>query len=224
MSKWSPEQAARIGARLGPLITAKPRFDLIFRAVQDLGRAEGMSAQAIYQGLVKILPASLGKVPGYEELLDLYGEPGSPKWFFVSEGRKHGPIEEHSLVHRLLTELPSNTLVWRQELSGWTPAREVAELAARVPPPLPTQEAHAGSAAHPVETRGSGEWGADDWAEMSLHLMSPMGAFSPRPSRIREALRGLGSDIDRRAAYDAFLSLRPEGWPVLPDYEHLVQD
>lgn len=79
-------------------------------------------------------------------------------WHYVVHGRASGPVETSALATLLQQgAIGSDTLVWRDGLTGWTPAREVAELLpARtvtdavpppVPPPIPSMrsDAHAGS-------------------------------------------------------------------------------
>jgi hypothetical protein len=50
-----------------------------------------------------------------------------------------------------------------------------------------------------------------------------MAAFFPHPSRIKAALKGLGEQVDHRAAYEAYLDFRPKEWPTLPDYDSVLR-
>ncbi len=67
------------------------------------------------------------------------------------------------------------------------------------------------------------KWTEDEWATIALHLASPMAAFFPHPSRIKAALKGLGEQVDHRAAYETYLDFRPREWPALPDYESVLR-
>ena len=62
-------------------------------------------------------------------------------WYYAVNGQQKGPFAEDEFV-RLFHEnqLPADTLVWNQELTGWTPASTIEGLSAyrqvAVPPPL----------------------------------------------------------------------------------------
>jgi hypothetical protein len=58
-------------------------------------------------------------------------------WFIGVNGAQQGPYELSALPGAGLTR---ETLVWRDGMASWTPARQVPELAslfASLPPPLP---------------------------------------------------------------------------------------
>lgn len=63
-------------------------------------------------------------------------------WWYVSEGRRTGPISSGEL-HRLLsggTLLP-DTLVWKQGMTGWLPAGSLPEFSqtfSSLPPEIPS--------------------------------------------------------------------------------------
>ena len=62
-------------------------------------------------------------------------------WYYAVNGQQKGPFEEHEFV-RLFQEnqLPADTLVWTEKLSGWVAASSVKGLLTytqgAVPPPL----------------------------------------------------------------------------------------
>lgn len=70
--------------------------------------------------------------------------PSHAPLFIAVEGRQHGPFEMPLVAMKVRSgELTGDTLVWRQGMDNWKPAREVSELAAMiappaVPPPLPS--------------------------------------------------------------------------------------
>lgn len=68
--------------------------------------------------------------------------PGAPAPFFIAiNGQQAGPFEASLLPSKVRSgELKPETLVWRQGMAAWAPAKDVAELAgvlASMPPPLP---------------------------------------------------------------------------------------
>ncbi len=61
-------------------------------------------------------------------------------WFYVSEGRRQGPLDRRGLVQALLAQdVPEMTLVWRSGLSAWTKAGDLQDLRIELPPPIPGQ-------------------------------------------------------------------------------------
>jgi hypothetical protein len=62
------------------------------------------------------------------------------RWFYVREGRRHGPVETAKLVDLVLGgEVPEDSLVWHSGLPEWLPAQEVEDIRRELPPPVPTQ-------------------------------------------------------------------------------------
>jgi CheY-like chemotaxis protein/signal recognition particle receptor subunit beta len=59
------------------------------------------------------------------------------QWVYLLEGRQRGPIDIEDLIDLVLTSMPEDTKVWHPGLEGWVRAREVREIAAEIPPPLP---------------------------------------------------------------------------------------
>jgi hypothetical protein len=61
-------------------------------------------------------------------------------WFYVSEGRRQGPLDRRGLVQALLAQdAPERTLVWRSGLNAWTRAGDLQDLRIELPPPIPGQ-------------------------------------------------------------------------------------
>jgi GYF domain 2 len=61
------------------------------------------------------------------------------RWFYVREGRRHGPVETTKLVDLVVAgEVPEDALVWHSGLPEWLPAREVEDIRRELPPPVPT--------------------------------------------------------------------------------------
>ena len=63
-------------------------------------------------------------------------------WWYVSNNERKGPIDDEEL-RRLLVDgtLSSNSLVWKQGMDGWQPARQIDELTSflsSLPPEIPT--------------------------------------------------------------------------------------
>ena len=59
-------------------------------------------------------------------------------WHYVQNGQPKGPVDDSTLQTFLGNgTLPVNTLVWREGMPQWLPAREVAELAGSFPPGAP---------------------------------------------------------------------------------------
>ena len=62
------------------------------------------------------------------------------RWFYVREGRRHGPVETARLVDLVLGgEVPEDSLVWHSGLPEWLPARDVEDIRRELPPPVPTR-------------------------------------------------------------------------------------
>jgi hypothetical protein len=112
----------------------------------------------------------------------------SLRWFYVTEGRRQGPVDVSHLVDLILTgTVPETTLIWHSGRSGWTPAREVEEVARELPPPLP-EDAHkpegatfAGLASPAVE----GATGEPEAEPPQLQMPPASEAVDPRSERRR---------------------------------------
>jgi hypothetical protein len=64
------------------------------------------------------------------------------RWFYVREGRRHGPVEIARLVDLVLGgEVPEDALVWHSGLPEWLRARDVEDIRRELPPPVPTPPA-----------------------------------------------------------------------------------
>lgn len=62
------------------------------------------------------------------------------RWFYVREGRRHGPVETARLVDLVLGgEVPEDSLVWHSGLPEWLPAQDVEDIRRELPPPVPTR-------------------------------------------------------------------------------------
>lgn len=60
------------------------------------------------------------------------------RWFYVQDGKRHGPVDRERLLEMLFGSLvPKDIRVWRQGLEGWTSAEGVPEIACELPPPVP---------------------------------------------------------------------------------------
>jgi hypothetical protein len=60
-----------------------------------------------------------------------------PQWFYQDGGRK-GPVDAAQLVRALLDmPNPRQVKVWREGLTEWIDAGSAAEIAAKLPPPVP---------------------------------------------------------------------------------------
>ncbi|MCC6951900.1 MAG: SPFH domain-containing protein [Phycisphaerales bacterium] len=65
--------------------------------------------------------------------------PGVAPYFIAVNGQQAGPFEPALLRTKVGGELTPDTLVWKQGMAQWTPAKDVPELAAlfTAPPPMP---------------------------------------------------------------------------------------
>jgi hypothetical protein len=65
--------------------------------------------------------------------------PGSAPFFIAVNGQQAGPFEVALLRTKVGGDLKPETLVWRQGMGAWTPAKDVPELAGlfAAPPPMP---------------------------------------------------------------------------------------
>lgn len=62
-------------------------------------------------------------------------------WYVTIDGQMHGPVpmdEIRALAER--GDIGRDTLAWRHPMNEWRPIRALPELAARIPPPLPSEE------------------------------------------------------------------------------------
>ncbi len=68
---------------------------------------------------------------------------GAAEWYAENQGERVGPMPQQELVSKVVSgQVTESTLVWREGMSAWTPAGQVAELGdafKKVPPPLPPQ-------------------------------------------------------------------------------------
>ncbi|GAA5496517.1 hypothetical protein Rhal01_02701 [Rubritalea halochordaticola] len=64
-------------------------------------------------------------------------------WYYSKDNQQHGPIGAEELKAKLGSELPADTLVWREGMANWSPARSVTELnfTPQQPMPQPTPQA-----------------------------------------------------------------------------------
>jgi hypothetical protein len=64
------------------------------------------------------------------------------RWFYVRDGRRHGPVEVGDIVgHILAGDLPEDALVWHTGLPEWVAARDVEAIRLELPPPVPVPPA-----------------------------------------------------------------------------------
>jgi len=74
----------------------------------------------------------------------LAGPPPLPQvhWYAGIDGKRVGPMTVASLQQWIQEgRITPETLLWKQDLEGWTPAKDIPEVAdffGAVPPPLPT--------------------------------------------------------------------------------------
>jgi GYF domain 2 len=60
------------------------------------------------------------------------------RWFYVRDGRRHGPVQTSRLVDLVLGgEVSEDALIWHSGLPEWLPARDVEEIRRELPPPVP---------------------------------------------------------------------------------------
>jgi len=136
-------------------------------------------------------------------------EPPGPGWFYLLDNKRQGPFELDDLIDRILTDLLPETPVRGAGVSTWTPANEVPEIAAELPPPLPD------------DVLGDSQAGLPDFATVPAALRTVLvadensifRAFLGRPLRtqgftIYEAADGL-------QAWSLVLQKRP--WLILAD-------
>jgi hypothetical protein len=74
------------------------------------------------------------------------------QWFYLEEGRRHGPVGFEELVNALLlAPSPHAVPVWREGMAEWMQAGYVPELSQRLPPAYPVPESQAGGWPAPLE-------------------------------------------------------------------------
>ena len=120
-------------------------------ALRDAAKNPGTAGSMIGIGLGASMAGMVGQSAGASQASGAQGGPGSPPpipgmsppWFIAVGGQQAGPFELSLLTAKARSgELRPDTLVWKQGMANWLPARDVPELAsvlAAAPPPLPPQ-------------------------------------------------------------------------------------
>jgi hypothetical protein len=148
--------------------------------------------------------AAAGEVP---ELLERLS--AQPVWHVAEDGQTKGPLTLDGLLGALVgRQDPGGAMVWRAGLEAWKPAREVAELAGQLPPPIPVapragrttiatqRRPDAGSvpatAGGRLPAASEGADAASSEAPPEADLAVAQGAPSPRPPRFPPAVARRG--------------------------------
>jgi len=57
-------------------------------------------------------------------------------WYYSNNGTQHGPVAQEELQTKIRSgEVPAGSLVWRDGMTDWTPANQLAEFAMGHPQP-----------------------------------------------------------------------------------------
>src|SRR5215831_10406481 len=72
-------------------------------------------------------------------------------WFYVQDDKRQGPVDVQHIVHLVMTAaLSPGALVWHHGLAEWTEAERMPQIAALLPPPLPSGKQPGGPEPPPV--------------------------------------------------------------------------
>ena len=106
------------------------------------------------------------------------------RWFYVREGRRHGPVETAKLVDLVLGgEVAEDALVWHSGLPEWLPAEEVEDIRRELPPPVPTPRVPPPPDPLPKElAEGAEPTAGEATAEGAGDQDAPAGAVDPEGS------------------------------------------
>lgn len=113
-------------------------------AMRDAAKNPGGAGTVMAMGMGSVLAGTMGGVMSGPA--PTAAGPGTPPpipshapVFIAVDGKQHGPFELAMVAMKARTgELTGDTLVWRQGMDAWKPAKEVPELAAMIaPPPVP---------------------------------------------------------------------------------------
>jgi hypothetical protein len=65
-------------------------------------------------------------------------EPLLTRYFYIHNGRRHGPIDLYGLVDLILKQdIPEEVLIWHPGLTEWSKASTLDEVRHQMPPPVP---------------------------------------------------------------------------------------
>ena len=120
----------------------------------------------------------------------------TPRWFYVENENRLGPVVVEQIAHLIMNGGLSRTaLVWRHGLSDWTEAGRIPEIASLLPPPLPAGKT--ARAPHPPEAPSP--------------KAEPAAAAEEASPRIEELRRKLEADANPRRYAQVAEDLRKEG-------------
>lgn len=71
-------------------------------------------------------------------------------WYYSIDGQQFGPISTDEIKNKLSSELPSDTLVWKEGMANWAAARTVTELTFTPQQPMSTPSPYQIPAANTV--------------------------------------------------------------------------
>jgi hypothetical protein len=132
------------------------------------------------------------------------------RWFYVREGRRHGPVETERLVDLVLGgEVPEDALVWHSGLPEWLQARDVEDIRRELPPPVPTRRVP--PPPDPVPREGAGaDVPPQDEAAASEETPATAGAADPDSS-----VNGLKRKRKRKHRHRDSKRRPPWLWPLI---------
>jgi len=86
--------------------------------------------------------------------------PSLTRYFYIHNGRRHGPIDLYGLVDLILKQdVAEQVLVWHPGLTEWSRANTLDEIRYQMPPPVPLPS-HDLAAPPPAPTLEAGEFEA----------------------------------------------------------------
>jgi uncharacterized membrane protein len=126
-------------------------------------------------------------------------------WYYAADNTQKGPINESELKAQLASsQLPSDTLVWKDGMSEWTPATQVPAFSFRAPPEparvQPPNAMFAGTTALPRVTQATPEVNNPDSVK-PVDLTTLMGA--------PESLEVDQTDVDNNKIFGILAYLGP---------------
>lgn len=113
-------------------------------AMRDAAKNPGTAGAFMAMGLGGTMGGMLGNAAANQPASPANSGPGTPPpipssapIFIAVDGTRHGPFEMAMVAMKARAgELTGDTLVWRQGMDGWKPAKDVPELAAMIAPPV----------------------------------------------------------------------------------------
>jgi hypothetical protein len=118
------------------------------------------------------------------------------RWFYVESGARKGPVALSELADLLATgRVPEDTLIWAEGKETWVRARDVPELTAKLPPPLPLTSAPStpppAPTAPPARTSARVPFkGIHGRTQIVIGILTLLSVYGKNSRQLDEAFRG----------------------------------